>query len=185
MKTNIYLVRHAHSLYTPDEMNRPLSEKGLKDTEKVTELLSHENITHAISSPYKRAIQTMEGIAAHFKLRIEIDDGFRERKLSGGPVENFEEAVLLAWKNLSFALPGGEAGYRAQERGIASLKNAIARYHGGNIAIGTHGNLMALIMNHYDKKYDYAFWSNLHMPDIYKLSFNDEVLFEIRPVWKA
>ena len=31
MKTNIYLVRHAQSIYTQDELNRQLSEKGFKD----------------------------------------------------------------------------------------------------------------------------------------------------------
>ncbi|MCC2441947.1 histidine phosphatase family protein, partial [Bacillus paranthracis] len=35
MLTNLYLVRHAHSTYTPEELKRPLSEKGLKDAYKV------------------------------------------------------------------------------------------------------------------------------------------------------
>ena len=34
MNTNIYLVRHAHYLYTPDELNRPLSEKGYTVSER-------------------------------------------------------------------------------------------------------------------------------------------------------
>jgi 2,3-bisphosphoglycerate-dependent phosphoglycerate mutase len=66
MITNIYFVRHADSSYTPEELNRPLSEKGIKDAKKVTELLSHENITKVISSPYKRAIQTVEGTIIYF-----------------------------------------------------------------------------------------------------------------------
>lgn len=75
MKTNIYFVRHAHSTLTPDEENRPLSERGFRDTERVTELLSFENITHIISSPYKRAIQTVQGIADLLKLKIIIIEG--------------------------------------------------------------------------------------------------------------
>lgn len=58
--TNIYFVRHANSSYSTDELNRPLSEKGINDAKKVTELLSHENISKVISSPYKRAIQSIE-----------------------------------------------------------------------------------------------------------------------------
>lgn len=63
MITNIYFVRHAHSTYTPDEISRPLSERGFKDAKKVTKLLLEDNITRVISSPYRRAMQSVEGIA--------------------------------------------------------------------------------------------------------------------------
>jgi 2,3-bisphosphoglycerate-dependent phosphoglycerate mutase len=181
--TNIYFVRHAHSTYTADELNRPLSERGLGDADRVTELLSNENITNVISSPYKRAIQTVDGIAQFYNLDIIIDDGFRERKLACNAVDNFDEAILQVWENLNFALPGGESGYYARERGVTSLKNVIYKYRGGNIVIGTHGNIMVLIMNYYNKKYNYDFWSKLNMPDIYKLSFKDEILLEVKPIW--
>lgn len=184
MRTNIYFARHAHSIYTPDELNRPLSERGFKDAERVTKLLSQENITHVISSPYKRALQTVENIAKLSELNILIDEGFRERKLADSSIDNFDEAVLKAWENLNFSLPGGESGYCAQNRAILSLKNTIEKYCGGNIVIGTHGNIMVLIMNHYDKKYDYDFWSNLSMPDIYKLNFENENLVEVKKIWK-
>lgn len=184
MRTNIYFARHADSTYTPDELNRPLSKKGFKDAEKVTKLLSKENITHVISSPYKRSLQTVEDTAKLFGLNIIIDEGFRERKLSDGFIDNFDETVFKAWESLNFNLPGGESGYYAQNRGILSLEKAIEKYCGGNIVIGTHGNIMILIMNHYDKKYDYDFWDNLSMPDIYKLSFENKKLVQIRRVWK-
>lgn len=77
MLTNLYLVRHAHSTYTPEELKRPLSEKGLKDAYKVKELLREENIDHVISSPYLRAIQTVEGIALTLGREIQIVDEFK------------------------------------------------------------------------------------------------------------
>jgi 2,3-bisphosphoglycerate-dependent phosphoglycerate mutase len=183
MITNIYFVRHADSSYTPEELNRPLSEKGIKDAKKVTELLSHENIAKVISSPYKRAIQTVEGTANHFGLSISTDEGFRERKLADGSIKNFDEVILKYWKNFDFSLPEGEPGYFAQDRGVQSLKNVLCTYCGENIVIGTHGNIMVLIMNYYDKKYDYGFWKRLNMPDIYKLSFENEVLAAVKHIW--
>lgn len=60
---NLYFVRHAHSVYSPDERNRPLSERGHQDAARVAELLEPEHIHVLISSPYKRAIQTIEGLA--------------------------------------------------------------------------------------------------------------------------
>jgi len=184
MITNIYFVRHAHSTYTPEELSRPLSERGLKDAEKVTKLLSEYNITHVISSPYNRAVQSVEGIANLFQLNISIDDGFRERKLAHSSVDNFDEVILKYWQDFDFSLLGGETGYVAQDRGVKSLKNTLDKCNGGNIAIGTHGNIMVLIMNYYDKKYNYNFWSNLAMPDIYKLSFENGGLVGVTRIWK-
>jgi 2,3-bisphosphoglycerate-dependent phosphoglycerate mutase len=183
MITNIYFVRHANSSYTPDELNRPLSEKGLDDAKKVTELLSHENITNVIASPYKRAIQTVEGTANYFGLTISIDEGFRERKLADSSVVNFDKVILKYWENFDFCLYGGETGYLAQDRGVQSLKSVLNKYCAGNVVIGTHGNIMVLIMNYYDKKYNYNFWNSLNMPDIYKLSFEDVVLIGVKRIW--
>lgn len=70
MVTNLYLVRHAHSAYSADELNRPLSERGQADARKVSGLLIHENIHVLISSPYKRAIQTIEGLAGPWALNL-------------------------------------------------------------------------------------------------------------------
>jgi 2,3-bisphosphoglycerate-dependent phosphoglycerate mutase len=94
MITDIYLVRHAHSTYTPEELTRPLSNKGFEEAERVTELLVAENITHVVASPYKRAIQTVEGVANTLGLSITLDEGFKERKLAEGPVEDFENSVM-------------------------------------------------------------------------------------------
>lgn len=183
MNTNVYFVRHAASTYTPEEITRPLSEKGIKDAERVTRLLSKEVITHVISSPYKRALQTIKGTADHFGFNIIIEEGFRERKLADSPVNNFEEAILKVWESFEFSFPGGETGHAAQYRGVQALKEALKKYSGGNIVIGTHGNIMALIMNFYDKRYNYEFWKSLNMPDIYKLSFHNEKLEEVKQIW--
>jgi 2,3-bisphosphoglycerate-dependent phosphoglycerate mutase len=177
-------VRHANSSYTPDELNRPLSDKGFKDAEKVTKLLSQESITKVIASPYKRAIQTIEGTANHFNLKISIEEGFKERRLAEGAVENVDEVILKYWENFNYYLPMGESGYFAQERGIKALENILNIYDGENVVVGTHGNIMVLMMNYYDKKYNYDFWCNLEMPDIYKLSFEDKKFLNAERIWR-
>ncbi|WP_017414004.1 histidine phosphatase family protein [Clostridium tunisiense] len=184
MVTNIYLVRHAHSTYTPDELNRPLSSNGFKATEKVTALLLGESISHIIASPYKRAIQTVEGLAKTLNLGIQIEEAFRERMLSEKPVEDFENSVMRVWQDLTFAFEGGESGLEAQLRGVKAILRILREYSGKNIAVGTHGNIMVLIMNYFNKSYGYDFWTTLEMPDIYKLSFDGEKLMEVQRIWK-
>lgn len=182
--TNVYFVRHAHSTYTSDELRRPLSVKGQADAEKITQILNKENIDYFISSPYKRAVQTVEGATHFFGKEVIIENGFKERKLSEVPVENFDIAIIKVWAEPTFSFEGGESNIIAQKRGVEATLKVVERYEGSNIAIGTHGNLMVLILNYFDKKYGFNFWRELDMPDIYKLTFEEKTLKEVNRIWK-
>lgn len=112
--TTIYFVRHAHSTYTKEERERPLSEKGHLDAENVTHLLKDKHIDVVISSPYKRAIQTVQGIANTYHVSIEIEEDLRERLLSSEPIADFNDAIENVWEDWSFAYEGGESNDVAQ-----------------------------------------------------------------------
>ncbi|USK52910.1 histidine phosphatase family protein [Cytobacillus solani] len=180
MLTKLYFVRHAHSIYTADEWKRPLSDKGFLDADKVTKLLEAEKVDYVISSPYKRAIQTVEGIAKYIGKEIIIEDGFIERILSVEPVEDFDLAVQKVWHEPSFSWIGGESNQAAQTRGIHATFQILDRFEGNNIVIGTHGNIMVLIMNFFDGKYNFEFWKELSMPDIYTLEFDNGKLRDVK-----
>lgn len=171
--TTIYLVRHAHSTYTKEERERPLSDKGYRDAEDVTRLLKDKHIDVVISSPYKRAIQTVQGIANTYKLSIQLEENLRERLLSTKPVRDFNAAIQKMWGDWNFAYEGGESNDLAQRRAIICMQNILKKYKGKNIVIGTHGNIMILLMNYFDSKYDFQFWKILHMPDVYKVTFDN------------
>ncbi|WP_059173644.1 histidine phosphatase family protein [Bacillus sp. FJAT-27445] len=183
MRTNIYLVRHAHSVYTSDELGRPLSERGKRDAERVADFLKKEKIGLVLSSPYRRAIETVKGIADAIGKEVITLDAFKERILSEEPVDDFSFAIRKVWEDEAFAWEGGESNKEAQKRGIEALIQVLGTYTGETIAIGTHGNIMALIMNHFKKEYGFAFWNGLDMPDIYKLVFDGLELIEVRRVW--
>ena len=54
----------------------------------------------------------------------------------------------------------------AQQRGVAVII-ALTRCHTGEtIVVGTHGNLLALILQHWAPAVDDAFWSRLTMPAV-------------------
>ncbi|AXI08726.1 histidine phosphatase family protein [Oceanobacillus zhaokaii] len=183
MQTNVYLVRHAHSTFTPDELGRPLSVQGLIDADRINSFLEKEDIDVVIASQYKRAVQTVEGIAQRIGKEVIIENGFKERKLAENPVDDFDSAISKVWQNPSFSWEGGESNIEAQKRGISATFKILNRYEGKNIAVGTHGNIMVLIMNYLDKKYDFHFWKSLDMPDIYKLTFNKAILHDVTRIW--
>ncbi|MCA1056566.1 histidine phosphatase family protein [Rossellomorea aquimaris] len=183
MKTQVYFVRHAHSDYTPDELKRPLSKRGRSDAERVHALLKDQDIHAVCSSPYKRAIETVEGTATFFNKEIDLYEELKERQLSGEPVEDFNAAIMNVWNDPHHSLPGGESNVQAQERGVRGFLQMIETYEGKNIVVGTHGNIMVLIMNHFDEQYGYEFWKGLEMPDIYKLTFEGNEMTDVVRVW--
>jgi 2,3-bisphosphoglycerate-dependent phosphoglycerate mutase len=183
MKTCIYFVRHAHSVYTPEELKRPLSAEGARDAGRVTAQLKEKKIDAVCSSPYKRAVETVEGIASIHNLEIDIYEEMKERTLSGKPVDNFSQAIRKVWGEPYFSFPGGESNHQAQKRGVQCFLNILDKYEGKNIVIGTHGNIMVLILNHFDERFNFKFWKDLEMPDIYKMTFDGKVLVEVERVW--
>ena len=61
MNTYIYMVRHGESpKLEGSERTRGLTEKGSLDAHRVTDILKAEAIDTFISSPYKRAVLTIE-----------------------------------------------------------------------------------------------------------------------------
>ncbi|MBP2242835.1 2,3-bisphosphoglycerate-dependent phosphoglycerate mutase [Cytobacillus eiseniae] len=182
--TNLYFVRHAHSTYTPDEAGRPLSDRGFTDANTVTNLLKKENIDIVFSSPYRRAIQTVEGMAKYLNKEIVLVDDFKERLLAENPVKDFTAAITKVWKDDNFSWEGGESNKTAQKRGVYATLQVLENYPGKNVVIGTHGNIMVLIMNHFDRKYGFGFWKELEMPDIYKLSFDGKKLVHVKRIWE-
>ena len=183
--TIVYFIRHAHSTYTPDELQRPLSEKGIKDALSVTEIMKIEEVDVVISSPYLRAIETVEGVAAYFKKEILLFDHLRERVLSSVPVDNFNYAMQQVWDNPDFAFEGGESNIVAQNRAIQTFLQMLTKYKDQKLVIGTHGNIFTLIMNYFDSYYDFYFWQKLQMPDIYKCTFQGYELIHVEKIWKA
>ncbi|ABY42862.1 histidine phosphatase family protein [Bacillus mycoides] len=171
--TTIYFVRHAHSTYTKEERERPLSDKGHIDADNVIHLLKEEHIDVVISSPYKRAIQTVQGIENTYNLSIQLEEDLRERLLSKEPVTDFNDAIQKVWEDWTFAYEGGESNDVAQRRAVICMQSILKKYKGKNIVIGTHGNIMVLLMNYFDSKYGFQFWKTLHMPDVYKLTFDN------------
>ena len=167
MHNTYYFIRHAHSNYTPDEINRPLSDKGLESLEKL-DFLADKPITAIYSSPYQRAIQTVEPLAQSLKLAIQTDKRLIERKLSSQAIadQDFEEAFMQLWSRPTLSLAGGESNQQAQQRALTFLHELESKHQNEEIILSSHGNLICILLSAFDLSIDYNFWHNLSMPDV-------------------
>lgn len=190
MNTIVYMVRHAESPFVfGEERTRGLSGKGLADAKEVANILADVKVDCIVSSPYTRAIQTVQYLAESKNLTIDEYEELIERPIKGldykASWDHLLEAIEKSFSDIDFALEGGESTRKAQERAIPVIHKLINDYYGKTIVIGTHGNIMTIIMNYYNKNYGFHFWKSTSKPDIYKLIFVQTQLQKIERVWES
>ncbi len=172
--TTIYFIRHAQSdSHIKQDDIRPLTEKGLKDRELVTGFLSDKNIQVALSSPYKRAVDTISDFTEKNNLTIQTINGFRERKVDNAWIEDFWGYVERQWRDFDYKFSDGECLNEVRERNINALEKVLDEHSGKNIVIGTHGSALSQIIHHYDNRYSHADFMKMVniMPWVVKMDF--------------
>jgi 2,3-bisphosphoglycerate-dependent phosphoglycerate mutase len=182
--TMLYLVRHAHADWQLDE-TRPLSESGRAAAHAMAGLLSAIPIAAIYSSPAQRSIETVEPLAQRLGIRVDVVPELRERQLPVVPADDFDKVIRETWRVPTDAMPGGESNSMAQTRGLAAVRQFIARHAGQHLVVATHGNLMALILNGFDPTFGYECWRELSFPDVYELEFETSALIRVRRIWET
>ena len=158
MNNSYILLRHAHSKFSSDDFNRTLSEKGFSSLDQL-EFLNSFNIDYYFSSPYKRAFETVNSSPIQFD-KIVLDNRLRERKLSSTFIKDseFEDSIKYLWQNPSESLSGGESNQDALARVLNFLMELEERYSEKTILLSSHGNLIGILLHHFDSSFDYENW---------------------------
>lgn len=172
---DVLLVRHAEPV--PDVVGaelhndeRPLSEEGRQAAEELADELEPYVITSVYSSPYARAIETVTPTAARRGMEVQVLADLRERRLTLGPTVDWTDHLRRAWDDPDYALEGAESGRQAQRRAIALLDLLRTRHaDGGRLLVGSHGNLISLILQTFEPAVDHDFHMAMPMPAIYHL----------------
>lgn len=190
MNTHIYFVRHAISPFTlNNERDRGLSEQGKRDAILVAEILQNEGIDLIVSSTYARAVETVKPLADHLNKEIIQYEALVERPIGSLKNEIAEEDLLngieQSFLDVDYCMPEGETTRQAQDRAIPTIKKLLTDYKGKKIAIGTHGNIMTIILHYFDRRFGYDFWLQTSKPDIYKVEFDDFELVKVDRLWKS
>jgi 2,3-bisphosphoglycerate-dependent phosphoglycerate mutase len=172
---DVLLVRHAEPLPvgTPDlhDDDRPLTDAGRSAADELAAELDGWEVTAIYSSPYERAVQTVTVLAERRGLPVQLIEDLRERRLSPEPHDEWRVTLERSWSDADFELPGGESGRTAQRRAIAILDLLRTRHaDGGRIVLGSHGNLISLILQALQPEVGYDFHMAMPMPALYRLT---------------
>jgi len=184
--TTVYFIRHAEADNSiRDGRARPLTEKGLIDRHLVTAFLREKHIDAVLSSPFRRAVETIANFAEQNGFAIEMIEEFRERRSdSDWDRSTYNAFIERQWVDFSYTLSDGECLAEVQERNIAALRRVLACYKGKNIVIGTHGTALSTIINYYDSTYGFAdFMAMVNiLPWVVKMDFYGDVCAGIEKI---
>lgn len=176
--TEIILVRHASSTHQAPEA--PLTAAGLAQAETLAEVLSTLDVARIVSSPYRRAVQTLVPFSTRSGIAIELDARLIEHRLSGVELADWRQHLRTSFTDLDMCLEGGESSRAARERGLAAVEEAAAT--GQRTLLVTHGKLLALLLGAFDASVGYEAWEKLSNPDLYVL---DPRAQTFRRLWKT
>ena len=133
-------------------------------------------IDYFISSPYKRAFETVNSSPVQFD-KIVLDNRLRERKLSSRFIEDteFEKTIQYLWQNPDKSLIGGESNREALNRILDLFADLEERYSDKTILLSSHGNLLGILINHFDSSFDYKKWEQMTFPDCFLVDKDESV----------
>ena len=172
---DVLLVRHAEPLPpgTPDILDddRPLTDAGREAAHELAEELDGWEITAIYSSPHARSVQTVTPLADRRGMRVQLLDDLRERVLAAEMHDAWRESLARSWADPDFVMPGGESGRDAQRRAIGILDLLRVRHpDGGRLVLGSHGNLISLILQALEPGVGFDFNMAMPMPALYRLT---------------
>nr|WP_040203632.1 histidine phosphatase family protein [Neobacillus jeddahensis] len=172
----IYLIRHCEAEGQPPEAQ--LTDRGRKQALDLAEFFLAIKIDRIISSPYKRAIESIQPLAKRLNVQIEIDSNLTERVLSTTNLPDWSEKLRATFDDIELKFEGGESSREAMKR-IVKVVNEVFSSNNKNTIIVTHGNLMSLLLKHFNKDFGFDDWKSLRNPDVFLLiNESNKVTFE-------
>ena len=172
MPRHLLLIRHSQSKprtgVRPDEFQ--LTEIGRERAAAFAETVRPWAPTVILSSAEPKAAKTGEIIAGVLEVPVKTLPGLEEHKR--GIVESladqstFESAIARIFDFPDEIVYGEESGAEALARFSAAVDRALAEHPEGNIALATHGTVIALFVAAHNLIDVKAFWRRLQMPDL-------------------
>ncbi|MBP1994019.1 histidine phosphatase family protein [Paenibacillus eucommiae] len=178
---NLYIVRHCKA--AGQAADAPLTELGLEQATKLADFFSDKSIDCILSSPYERAYSTIVPLAKKLGLPIGLDERLTERVLLGKDHPDWFEMLRETYEDLDLCYEGGESSRMAMKR-AAAVVSEVREGGSSNAVIVTHGNLMSLLLKHFDSRIGFKEWEALSNPDVFQLSFLNDT-FRIQRIWEG
>jgi len=158
--TTLFLIRHGLTAITGKTLygrtpGISLDERGRSQAERLAERFASIRLAAIYSSPLERCMQTMEPLGAGQRLEVVPRADLIE--MDAGTWTNRSLAQLRRtrlWRDVmerpsQFRFPEGESFAEALARSLAEVQAIIVRHPRGRVAVGSHGDLIRMLVAHH------------------------------------
>ncbi len=163
----LYLVRHCEAAGQAPEA--PLTEEGIRQSERLADILSEAGVERIISSPFLRARESVRPLSERLGVEVESDPRLAERVLCATPISDWKEKLRETFSDPDLRFEGGESSREATNRGVEAVEDAL-RSGISPTALVSHGNLTALILRYFDPRFGFEEWQALSNPDAFRIT---------------
>jgi broad specificity phosphatase PhoE len=168
----LLLIRHAQT--RPVAGVRPaeftLTEEGRRRCKSFAQELAPWNPSVILTSEEPKARETGEIIGRMLELPVETVPGLEEHHRGAvatlGSQADFEAAVARIFEEPDRVVYGEESGSEALRRFSKAVGKVLVAHPVGNVAVVTHGTVMALFVAAHNAVDGKVFWRGLKMPDL-------------------
>ncbi len=179
MRSTLILLRHAAPRIPtpggPDDYTRPLTTQGHQQARSVIDELIPLAPRAIVSSPYLRAVQTVQPLAQALDLPVRTDHELREWDSGLAPRPDYARHYALSWMMPRLARAAGESLDQLTRRAVTALITLAHQHHDSTVVIGSHGTFIARALVGFGFTHvDWAFSHAMPMPAIYRLDLTDD-----------
>jgi len=156
----LFLIRHGLTAVTGSRLygrtrGIHLDERGRRQAAALVERFDGVRLSALYSSPLERCVETLEPLAAARALEIRSSDALMEMDAgdwTGRTLPSLRRTKLWGTVQRSpsrFHFPAGESFVEAEARILDEIEEIVRRHPRGRVVVGTHGDLVRMLIAHY------------------------------------
>ena len=179
MTKKLFLIRHGKAEMEGSDRERILDKDGIIQAISLCKKIKsqfQDKSVRLISSPFKRAIQTIEKLSEDFHVKIEENSSLEEINIGKDKNLSKHEIIKKMWDDENFKVENGSSQSDHIEQIKVELNKILNDFYEKdyNLILVSHGNSIGIILKYFlNQKFTFDDWKNISMPDMYSVSFDE------------
>ena len=180
----LILIKHAKPLVDPAKRSElwTLSEEGREQAKLLAPLVAPLAPAIVASSEEPKALETAQILASGLGISVESMPDLHEHDRSNVP--HMRSGEFISHVEVFFRKPtervlGRETATEALGRFENAIDDVLAKHPEGNIAIVSHGTVIALFIEHHSDRNGFAIWREMSLPSFAVFELPEMRLLEL------
>ena len=177
-KKNLYLIRHGKAAMEGSDRERVLDSDGIIQANSLCKKIQFQDQKiRIISSPFKRAMQTIEKLSQDMSASIEKSQSLEEINIGKDQNLSKHQIIEKMWSDKNFKVQNGLSQSEHVDKIKDELNQILEDFYKNdyNLILISHGNSIGIILKYFlDTNFTFNDWKKISMPDMYCLSFDEK-----------